>query len=179
MPPTRSAFSVCSTQEGAIIEHDCKHKGDHGLRNICSSGLGRIPIGLEPPKAGDELEALVYETALSCGKFDDVQRNVHIRRPGRVNDVKNELDVVFTRNGVMVVCSCKSGKRITKEMLYELSSLSRRESAGIYCRKILICQSAELDQPIKDRAKESGIRLIYGTALQNQLSDKLYAAIHY
>ncbi len=197
-----AGFSVClefslpflyvSTQEGAIIEHDssgaeiskeaiqvnvsvAQYLAAHGLEMYSPHPYS----DLEPPKAGDELEALVYETALSCGKFDDVQRNVHIRRPGRVNDVKNELDVVFTRNGVMVVCSCKSGKRITKEMLYELSSLSRRESAGIYCRKILICQSAELDQPIKDRAKESGIRLIYGTALQNQLSDKLYAAIHY
>lgn len=183
-------FLYVTTQKGFIIEHN--PGGIEISRELVSINVSvaqyMTAYGLEiynphpfsdlkPPKDGDELENLVYNAAVSSEKFDDVMKNVHIRRPGRVGTVKNELDVVLTWNGVMAICSCKSGRKINKEMLYELSSLSRRESAGIYCRKVFICSNNELDRSIIDRAKENDIRLIFGESLSNQLDEKLFAAV--
>lgn len=116
-----------------------------------------------PPKEGDPLEAAVFEAARQSGKFDDVRRNLYIRRPGRNGGfVDNELDVVVTRNGVLGVCSCKAGSNLSNDDLYELEALSSREKFGIYCGRVFVCAASEIPEGLKQRASADKIRLAYG-----------------
>lgn len=118
---------------------------------------------LNPPKLGDALELKVASLAESSGYFDEVRRNVFIRKTNPSGKpVSNELDVVAISNGRLVVCSCKAGTKLEKEFVYELTALSRREVAGIYCGKVLVLS---LDSPppgIIDRARMDNIQLAYG-----------------
>lgn len=149
----------------------------HGLE--VSDNLGFHPEGprsqVRPPMEGDWLEEQVFQMASHANLFDDVRRGVYIRKKVRDVWVTNELDVVVTRNGRMAVCSCKSGK-VDKEDLYELSSLSRREAAGIYCGKLLICGQGDVDEAVKQRAGAFGIRLVYGD-IQARCVDQILAAL--
>jgi len=117
-------------------------------------------------KEGDHLEARVHLLAYRAGIFDDVKRNIFIRKLTERGPVDNELDLVVTYNGRMAVCSCKSGK-LTKEDIYELSSLSRREAAGIYCGKVMVSSQETLPVSIRDRARAMGVRLVYGKEIDN------------
>jgi len=119
-----------------------------------------------PPRAGDELEQRVAALAANSGYFDEVRRNVFIRKPvpeGKA--VSNELDVVAISNGRLVVCSCKAGINLKKEMLYELSSLSRREAAGIYCGKVLALGQEDIPPGIRERARADHIHLVTGSEI--------------
>lgn len=127
-----------------------------------------------PPKQGDELEMEVERLARESGLFDDVRRNVFVRRMTARGSVVNELDVVVTRNGKLVVCSCKSGK-VTKEMIYELASLSRREATGIYCGKLLATDQETPTRGLRDRARSMGVHLVYGQEI-NQVARHLLLA---
>jgi len=126
-------------------------------------------------KDGSWLEEIVARRAYESGSFDDVKRNVFICKPTGRGLVENELDVVVTRNGRLAVCSCKSGHKITKEHIYELASLSRREAAGIYCGKLLATDHTELSQALRDRARSMGVHLVYGQELE-RVADHLYVA---
>jgi hypothetical protein len=130
---------------------------------------------IRPAKEGDALEEEVYRRALDSGLFDDVRRSVHIRKQSRRGPVVNELDVVVTRNGRMAVCSCKAGRQVTKENLYELASLSQREVAGIYCGKVMASALSELPTAIRDRAEANRIHLVYGSEIAN-IADHLVLA---
>lgn len=130
---------------------------------------------VHPPKEGDDLEKKVFQLARDSGKFDDVQRNLFIRRRIKQNWVRNELDIVVTRNGRLAVCSCKSGD-IIKEDIYELASLSRREAAGIYCSKVLVCGRKEIPEALRDRARDNQVRLVYGSEVEN-VAEHLLSAI--
>lgn len=118
------------------------------------------------PKPGDELEKRVEQAARASGFFDDVRRNVHIRKLTNGGMVANELDVVVTRNGRLAVCSCKATQEIDKPVLYELSSLMRREYAGIYCGKVL-ATTAEATDALRERARLWGIQLVDAAQLEN------------
>lgn len=114
-----------------------------------------------PPKEGDELELQVEEAARNSGYFDDVGRSLYIRRQTKNGHVINELDIVVTRNGRMAVASCKTGN-IENEHIYELFSLSSRESAGIYCGKVLVSSMPSLKDGVRYRSLSMGIHLVYG-----------------
>lgn len=122
-----------------------------------------------PPKEGDELEEQVTHLAQQSGLFDDVRRNVFIRKQTRRDPVNNELDVTVTRNGRLAVCSCKtSGKKeALREAIYELASISRREATGIYCGKLLVNDQDDLPLAIRDRARTMGVHLVYGSEIPN------------
>lgn len=140
----------------------------HGLE--VSDNTGFIPnyqsYSDPPPKAGDALEKKVEALARQSGWFDDVRRGVFIRKKIRSGVVKNELDVIVVRNARLVVCSCKAGKEICNDDLYELASLSRRESAGIYCGKVLACAN-ETSPALVERARSLGIGLVSGAQIDN------------
>ncbi len=139
----------------------------HGLEvgDDLSFNPNRRRYASPPPKQGDELEIEVERLARQSGFFDDVRRGVFIRRITERGAVINELDVVVTRNGRLAVCSCKTGNKVTKETIYELSSLSRREAAGIYCGKLLATDLETLRPALRDRARSMGVRLVYGAEL--------------
>jgi hypothetical protein len=126
-------------------------------------------------KDGSALEEIVARRAFESGSFDDVRRNVFIRRRTERGPVENELDVVVTRNGRLAVCSCKSGGKITKEHIYELASLSRREAAGIYCGKVLVTDHPDPTRAVRDRARSMGVHLVYGKEQENVVEHFLAA----
>ncbi|NMB54844.1 MAG: DUF1887 family protein [Leptolinea sp.] len=119
-----------------------------------------------PPRAGDALEMRVMELSRDSGYFDEVRRNVFIRKAvPNSKPVSNELDVVAISNGRLVVCSCKAGINLKKEMVYELAALSRRETAGIYCGKVLALGQEDIPPGICERAKADHIRLVRGSEI--------------
>jgi len=122
-----------------------------------------------PPKEGDELENTIYQLCQESDLFDDVQKNLYVRKrlPDQAGAI-NELDIVVTHNGSLAICSCKSGK-LSNDPLYELSSLASRELAGIYCKKFLITSHGEraVSRGIKKRAFDLGIQLITQEKLQH------------
>jgi len=133
---------------------------------------GRVRHASPPPKAGDELEERAAKLAAESGFFDDVRRNVFVRKQTDREPVVNELDIVVTRNGRLAVCSCKTtqvettnGKNSFKEAIYELGAISRREALGIYCGKVLISSQTDLPVALRDRARASGVRLVYGAEI--------------
>lgn len=117
---------------------------------------------------GALLEQMVYDLATQSGYFDDVRRDIYIRKQIKSEPVLNELDVVVTRNGRLAVCSCKTvvnpqrSTAILREAIYELSSISRREATGIYCGKVLVTDQERLTKSILERARTSGVRLVGG-----------------
>jgi len=130
-----------------------------------------------PPKEGDWLEDAVYQTAVRSGKFDDVRKNLFIRRQGRKDAVDNELDIVVTRNGMLAVCSCKAGKNLSNDDLYELEALSSREKFGIYCGKVFACANHEVPDGLKERASTDKIRLAFGENVAQKAVEALSKSI--
>jgi len=132
------------------------------------------PYAAPAPKEGDELEEQVYLRLMESCRFDDVRRNVKICKRNGSKQVRNEVDVVVTYNGRLAVISCKSGnvesesgRESYRRAIYELSAISRREAAGIYCGKVLVSSQAQLPQAVRERAVESGVKLVYGSELDN------------
>lgn len=124
-----------------------------------------------PPKEGDDLEEEVFQKLCDAHCFDEVRKNVFIRKPVPGGWVKNELDIMVVRNGRMAVGSCKSSKKTVSSFdlnryLYELFSLSSRESAGIYCGKALILASDVAVHTSLDRARTMKVRVIRGEDLE-------------
>jgi hypothetical protein len=130
----------------------------------------------QPPLEGNFLEEQVFKKAQESGLFDDVRRNIFIRKQTKRGMVKNELDVVVTHNGKLAVCSCKTGKSVTRESIYELASLSRREAFGIYCGMALVTDQEEIAVAIRDRAQSMNVHLVYGKELEN-VASHLHLAI--
>lgn len=132
---------------------------------------------IRSPKEGDWLEEAVYQAAMQSGMFDDVRKNVYIRRRGRKDAVINELDVVVTRNCLLGVCSCKSGKKLSNDDLYELEALSSREKFGIYCGKVFACATDEIPEGIKERASADKIRLAFGENVAQKAVQQLLESL--
>ena len=126
------------------------------------------PHFVPSPKEGDWLEEQVRQAAVDSGLFDDVQRGVEVSRMLRDGTaVKNELDVVVTRNGKLAVCSCKTGKNISNDTIYELAALSSRENLGIYCGKVLVATSKDLPPGVEQRARASRVHFVGHAGLNN------------
>jgi hypothetical protein len=162
-----------STEEGAIIfyQSDGVETRREPLKvdirvaqYLEASGLKVTPPGahfVPSPKEGDWLEERVQQAAMESGLFDDVQRGVRVActlRDGTI--IHNELDVVVTRNGKLAVCSCKTGKNISNDTIYELAAISSRESLGIYCGKVLVATSNELPPGVAQRARASRVMFV-------------------
>lgn len=156
-------FSACSGEMQTIpirvkvsVE---QYFNAHGFDCSDSQNFGMRECEVPPPKQGDALEDQVYDLLCQSGLFDDVRRNVFIRRTNGSGEVTNELDVVAASGGNLVVCSCKSGK-VDNQALYELASLSRCEVAGICCGRVLVSSKKTLLPGVVNRAEQDGIRVI-------------------
>lgn len=148
----------------------------HGFDCSESQNFGMRECEVAPPKQGDVLEDRVYDLLCQSGLFDDVRRNVFIRRTSGSSEVTNELDVVAASGGNLVVCSCKSGK-VDNQALYELASLSRREVAGIYCGRVLVSSKKTLLPGVVNRAAQDGIRIITAGEMEHA-ARMIYEIIH-
>ncbi|KPL73728.1 hypothetical protein ADN00_14245 [Ornatilinea apprima] len=187
---TLAPMLYVSTQSGEIIHLDLdgsqarrepirvrvsvsQYLGAHGFETSLNPNFHLPQLrSFAPPKEGDPLENQVERLARDSGYFDDVQRGLFIRKRAKKQESRNELDLLVTRNGRLAVCSCKSGVKITKEMIYELDSIFSREDTGIYCAKVLVCAQEELPQAIRDRARNQNVHLVYGEHIQ-QIADVL------
>lgn len=129
-----------------------------------------------PPKSGDWLEEAVFNAVHQSGFFDDVRRNLFIRRPGRRDKVLNELDVLVTRNGRLAVCSCKSGK-VTPSDLYELEALSNPKQFGIYCGRVFVSARPKLGKGFRERAAASRIDLVFGEQTAERAVNAMQRAV--
>lgn len=148
----------------------------HGFDCSESQNFGMRDCEIPPPKEGDALEDHVYDLLCQSGLFDDVRRNVFIRRTSGSSEVTNELDVVAASGGNLVVCSCKSGK-VDNQALYELASLSRCEVAGICCGRVLVSSKKALLPGVVNRAAQDGIRIITSSELEHA-ARIVYEIIH-
>lgn len=156
-------------REIAVKISAAQYLAAHGLevsdnQSFAPPGGKRRPA---PRKTGDALEEHVFRMARQSRAFDDVRRGIFIRRKTERGIVVNELDVVVTRNGRLAVCSCKSGGAADADAIYQLSSLSRREAAGIYCGKVLASNQHELSLPLQERARASNVLMVDGKELPN------------
>jgi len=185
---TGAALLYVSTEENQIIRlaSDASELSRHPIQVNISVQQYLSAHGLEvsehpsfepgrpapdtPPTEGSLLEEQVYRQLLASGEFDDVRRRVYIRKHLNKRAIQNELDICVTRNGRMLVGSCKTGNKVNKEAIYELSSISRREAAGIYCVKVLITDNSSLTVAVRDRARAMGVHLVYGPELDNLAS---------
>ena len=148
----------------------------HGFQSSLHPNFREDIAPYSPPKIGDALEERVAALASCSGYFDDVQRSLYICKKDERSEVRNELDVLVTRNGRLVVCSCKSGRNIANAVIYELAALSSRELAGIYCGKVLVVDQPELPRAIRERARLDKVRLVYGSKI-DQIADVLLEAV--
>ena len=148
----------------------------HGFESSLHPNFREDLAPYSPPKEGDALEERVASLASRSGFFDDVQRGLFIRKMDDRLQVRNELDVLVTRNGRLAACSCKSGKNVNKDAIYELSSLFSRELAGIYCGKVLVIDQPELPKSLSERARLEKVRLVYGSKI-DQIADVLLEAV--
>ncbi|MGB9800262.1 MAG: hypothetical protein ACPLUL_09235 [Thermanaerothrix sp.] len=144
----------------------------HGLEVSLGKPIGAWHnIKTLPPTPGHTLEEDVHQALVQSGRFDDVQRNVYIRKRGSSGHfIDNELDIMVTYNGLLAVGSCKTGK-ILSTHLYELSALSRREVAGIYARKALIYRDTEPRPGIRRRAPLDDIALVPAADLNQVVNE--------
>ena len=152
------------------IAIDCfQYFNAHGFDASLNPNFKSPFAPIMPPKEGDELENTIFQLCKDSSLFDDVQKNLYVRKRllQQVGAI-NELDIVVTHNGSLAICSCKSGK-LSNDPLYELSSLASRELAGIYCKKFLITSHTADAVPsgIKDRAMGFDIQVISQEKLQN------------
>jgi len=150
----------------------------HGFQIIEKGNPFSVPL----PKEGDELEKEVERLLRSSGLFDDVRRNVNIRKVDGNKTINNELDLAVTRNGRLAVISCKSGtvesnsgRENYRKAIYELSAISRREAAGIYCGKVLVSSQDTLPEAVRMRAVDSRVRLVYGSEVIHVVEHVLLA----
>lgn len=102
-------------------------------------------------KAGNILEAYVWEQAAGTGYFDDVRANFMFRWPE--GDVSNELDVLAAKGLSTLVVSCKTAK-FKKEHLYEVKYLADRFSVNT---KAVIVYSS--DRAVKESNSDSTVAL--------------------
>ena len=134
-----------------------------------------LEVRTSPNPAHQDTPGFAFEDHLAhllrqSGLFDDIQQGLHILRRTPRGEVSNELDLVVTRNGRLAVCSCKTGKAFNREAVYELASLSRRESAGIYCGKVLAGDGQRSPTALAvlvARARSMNVSLVYGRELES------------
>ena len=103
-------------------------------------------------KAGNILEAYVWEQAARTGFFDDVRANFMFCWPE--GDVSNELDVLATKGLSALVVSCKTAK-FKKEHLYEVKYLADRFSVNT---KAVIVYSSNRAVKESDSDSSSALR---------------------
>lgn len=121
-------------------------------------------------KAGNILEAYVWEQAAKTGFFDDVRTNFMFHWPE--GDVSNELDVLATKGLSTLVISCKTAK-FQKEHLYEVKYLADRFSVNtkaviIYSSERAVKKSdSDSSAALRKRAAAMGIYMISRSILES------------
>lgn len=117
--------------------------------------------------------------------FDDYQSSVIIdwEKPIRksylaLDDVINEIDVIFTKNVTPVFVSCKNGNLVSVDELYKLFVVAER-FGGENVKKVLVSTYFEPDEYFLKRAKELGITVIFNVDKMSfrKFSDKLCESV--
>lgn len=128
-------------------------------------------------KSGTALELYSCLAASECGSFTDTASGVCIDLDGNITnkkgDPRNEIDLCAVYKERLVLASCKNTIPV-KEHLYEILTMAD-QYGGPHAVPMLICSEPALE-PLKERAKEMGVRLIDNvinmslSALKNAMS---------
>lgn len=112
-------------------------------------------------KAGTCLEIYGALAFFESGYFNDIHNSVLIDLDGKIekntSDPYNEIDVMMLYRHTPVFVSCKN-TRISKEYLYEISTISK-QYGGKYAIAMILSTVKSL-APIVNRAKQMGIIMI-------------------
>ena len=116
---------------------------------------------------GRWLDALVYTCLLDSGDFDSVQLNL------RLEGLENEMDVLATRGGQLMLIECKSGDLGGQTTLNKLQAI--RSGFGTFARTFFASSrgDTQIDRPFRDRAREYGVREIITRESLPEIADRI------
>lgn len=118
-------------------------------------------------KDGTLFETIVFYRLLSTGLFSDLKQGTSFYWGDR--GTNNEIDVAGIYNNVPVFVSCKISKEIEPEHVYEINTIAKQLNAiPIIATKL---NKNDIKEPVKERAKDTGVALIGAEVLQDP--DKL------
>lgn len=119
---------------------------------------------------GGWLEVFIYREISKIKSVEDVSCGLKVDTNIFSNDYDvfdNELDIVFMANNKLHIIECKSGKisaNSGNEILYKLDSLKKY---GGLMTKVCFVSYSDIPYPVRKRAKNMGIEIIYGKQLKN------------
>lgn len=108
--------------------------------------------------SGSWLELITYK-AVEELKLDDIDASVLFTWDSKVKNFENEIDVLATKNGKLVVISCKDTKKVNKEYLNEII-VNSSQLGDDNVIKALVTTSRLMNDSFFVRAKELDIAII-------------------
>jgi hypothetical protein len=108
--------------------------------------------------SGSWLELITYK-AVEDLKLDDIDASVLFTWDNEVKNFENEIDVLATKNGKLVVISCKDTKKVNKEYLNEII-VNSSQLGDDNVIKALATTSKLINESFFVRAKELNIAII-------------------
>ncbi len=135
-----------------LIRYYCN---SDNIKIIFTSYMGKKLIHI----SGYWLELLTYYVLRENKEIDSIKSGVVFLWDEDVHDVKNELDVVASKDSQLICISCKNTYRYDAQALNELEIYSR-ELGGEDAIKILVSTSYPYKRSIVNRAKEMEINLV-------------------
>ena len=108
--------------------------------------------------SGSWLELITYK-AVEDLKLDDIDASVLFTWDNKVKNFENEIDVLATKNGKLIVISCKDTKKVNKEFLNEII-VNSSQLGDDNVIKALVTTSKLINESFFVRAKELNIAII-------------------
>lgn len=108
--------------------------------------------------SGSWLELLTYK-AVKDLKLDDIDASVLFTWNHHIKNFENEIDLLATQNGKLIMISCKDTKKVNKDYLNEII-VNSNELANDNVTKALVTTSKEIHESFLIRANELDISII-------------------
>ncbi|MBN2259064.1 MAG: DUF1887 family protein [Clostridiales bacterium] len=108
--------------------------------------------------SGSWLELLTYKVTKEF-KLDDIDASVLFTWDHRIKNFENEIDLLATDKGKLIVVSCKDTKKISKDYLNEIN-VNSHELGDDNVTKILVTTSHMINDSFFLRANELDIHVI-------------------
>ena len=94
--------------------------------------------------------------------------NLEIRKNAKAENVKNEIDVAFLKNGHLYIVECKTSKmadkRVANETVYKLETLGK---VGGLSTKLILVSYQKVNPDARRRARSSGITVFNDNQIPN------------
>ena len=150
--------------------YKCQLIKNYRYGNVISFEYCNEDVMQDTLEAGAILEEEVYKYELIDS--DDCSIGIHLDWDGIVQsqsegDVTNEVDVLRLDGYILTFISCKNNKRVDKNALYELETVTRRFGGKYSSMKLVYDGNVSLTD--KERARLIGIKVL---SLQDLLNQK-------